>query len=196
MLFPADLASFLDLIRQHGNAAYSFMFAYAASHSLLLALFAGYATHSGALNLGTLILVCWFGSFTDDVIRFWIGRRYGARLLERFQRFERPVQTVVRLTDRYYVWMILFHRFPNGVRGLAGLAYGISRLPWSAFLVLNFVAAGLWSGTVVSAGYAFGQFSEKSISDASSGLGIVMLVAFLGLSWLLSKKLDQIVERY
>ena len=196
MLFPADLASFLDLIRQHGNAAYSFMFAYAASHSLLLALFAGYATHSGALNLGTLILVCWFGSFAGDVIRFWIGRRYGARLLERFQRFERPVQTVVRLTDRYYVWMNLFHRFPNGVRGLAGLAYGISRLPWSTFLVLNFVAAGLWSGTVVSAGYAFGQFSEKSISDASSGLGIVMLVAFLGLSWLLSKKLDQIVERY
>ena len=196
MLFPTDLASFLDLIRQHGNAAYSFMFAYAASHSLLLALFAGYAAHSGALNLGTLILVCWFGSFTGDVIRFWIGRRYGARLLERFQRFERPVQTVVRLTDRHYVWMILFHRFPNGVRGLAGFAYGISRLPWSAFLVLNFVAAGLWSGTVVSAGYAFGQFSEKSISDASSGLGIVMLVAFLGLSWLLSKKLDQIVERY
>ena len=196
MLFPTDLASFLDLIRQHGNAAYSFMFAYAASHSLLFALFGGYAAHSGALSFGPLLAVCWFGSFAGDVIRFWIGRRYGARLLERFQRFERPVQTVVRLTDRYYVWMILFHRFPNGVRGLAGFAYGISRLPWSTFLVLNFVAAGLWSGAVVSAGYAFGQFSEKSISDASSGLGIVMLVAFLGLSWLLSKKLDQIVERY
>ena len=63
VLFPTDLASFLDLIRQHGDAAYSFMFAYAASHSLLLALFAGYAAHSGALDLGTLIVVCWFGSF-------------------------------------------------------------------------------------------------------------------------------------
>ena len=90
LLFPTDLTSFLDLIRQHGDAAYSFMFAYAASHSLLLALFAGYAAHSGALDLGTLIVVCWFGSFAGDVIRFWIGRRYGARLLERFQRFERP----------------------------------------------------------------------------------------------------------
>ena len=48
MLFPTDLTSFLDLIRQHGDAAYSLMFAYAASHSLLLALFAGYAAHSGA----------------------------------------------------------------------------------------------------------------------------------------------------
>jgi hypothetical protein len=33
------------------------------------------------------------------------------------------------------------------------------------------------------------------MSEASSGLGIVMLVAFLGLSWLLSKKLERVVER-
>ena len=79
MLFPTDLTSFLDLIRQHGDAAYSFMFAYAASHSLLFALFAGYAAHSGALSLATLIVVCWFGSFTGDVVRFWIGRRFGTR---------------------------------------------------------------------------------------------------------------------
>jgi len=196
LLIPSDLTSFLDLIRQHGQVAYSFMFAYAAGHSLLLGLFAGYAAHSGALDLGTLIAVCWFGSFAGDVIRFWIGRRYGARLLERFPRFERIAQTVVRLADRHYAWMILFHRFPNGIRGLAAFAYGISRLPWPAFLALNFVAAGLWSGAVVSAGYAFGQFSEKSINDASSGLGVVMLIAFLALSWLLSRKLERIVERY
>lgn len=196
MLFPADLTSFLDLIRQHGDIAYGLMFAYAAGHSLLLALFAGYAAHSGALGFGTLIFICWFGSFAGDVLRFWIGRRYGARLLERFPRFERIVQIVVRLADRHYAWMILFHRFPNGIRGLAGFAYGMSRLPWSTFLALNFVAAGLWAGVVVTAGYAFGQFSEKSLSDASSGLGLMMLIAFLGLSWFLSKKLEQIVERY
>ena len=196
LLFPADLTSFLDLIRQHGDAAYSFMFAYAAGHSLLLALFAGYAAHSGALSLGTLIAICWFGSFAGDVVRFWIGRRYGASLLERFPRFERLVKTVTRLADRHYAWMILFHRFPHGIRGIAGFAYGMSRLPWSTFLALNFVAAGLWSGTVVSAGYAFGHFSEKSINDASSGVGAVMLIGFLGLSWLLSRKLEQIVERY
>ena len=142
LLFPTDLTSFLDLIRQHGDAAYSFMFAYAASHSLLLALFAGYAAHSGALDLGTLIVVCWFGSFAGDVIRFWIGRRYGARLLARFPRFERPVQTVVRLTDRHYIWMIMFHRFPHGVRGLAGfvslscLFYSLSKLPLSIAMMI------------------------------------------------------------
>ena len=195
MLFPADLTSFFELIRQHGDAAYSFMFAYAASHTLLIALFAGYAAHSGALSFGTLIVVCWLGSFTGDVIRFWIGRRFGTGWLRRFPRTERTVQTAARLADRHYVWMILFHRYPHGIRGVAGIAYGMSRLPWSTFLMLNFAAAGLWSCAIVSAGYAFGQVSEKVMSDASSGLGLVMLLAFLGLSWILSKKLERMVER-
>jgi membrane protein DedA with SNARE-associated domain len=195
LLFPTDLTSFLDLIRQHGDVAYSFLFAYAASHSLLLGLFGGYAAHSGALGLGTLIFICWFGSFTGDVIRFWIGRRFGPQLLTRFPSMARMVQTAARLADRYYVWMILIHRFPHGIRGVAGFAYGMSRLPWSTFLALNFVAAGLWSCTVVSIGYAFGHVSEKLMSDASSGVDIVLLVAFLLLSWVLSKKLERIAER-
>jgi membrane protein DedA with SNARE-associated domain len=186
LLFPTDLTSFLDLIRQHGDAAYSFMFAYAASHSLLLTLFAGYAAHSGALGFGTLIVVCWFGSFAGDAIRFWIGP---------FPRLERAVRVAAELANRHYVWMILIHRYPHGIRGVAAFAYGMSRLPWSTFLALNFCAAGLWSCIVVSAGYFFGHLSEKMMSDASSGLGFVLLVAFLGLSWFLSKKLDRIVER-
>lgn len=194
-MFPADLASFLDLIRQHGNAAYSFMFAYAAAHSLLLTLFAGYAVHSGALNFGTLIVVCWVGTFAGDVIRFWIGRRYGTRWLRSSPRVERVVQTAARLADRHYVWMIMFHRFPHGIRSVAGFAYGMSQLPWSTFLAINFAAAGLWSCAVVSAGYAFGHVSEKVMSDASSSLALGLLVVFLGLSWILSKKLERVVER-
>jgi membrane protein DedA with SNARE-associated domain len=195
LLFPTDLTSFLDLIRQHGDAAYSVMFAYAASHSLLLALFAGYAAHSGALQLGTLLLVCWFGSFAGDAVRFWVGRHFGTRLLGSFPRLKRAVEAAARLTDRHYVLMILFHRYPHGIRSVAGFAYGMSQLSWSTFLVLNFAAAGLWSCTVVSAGYVFGQVSEKLMSDASSGIGSVMLVVFLGLSWILSRKLEHVVDR-
>ena len=195
MLFPTDLASFLELLRQHGDAAYSLLFAFAASHSLLLTLFAGYASSSGALNLGVLITIVWAGSFAGDAVRFWIGRRFGNQWLASFPRLHRTSQIVVRLVDRYYVWLILFHRYPHGIRGVAGFAYGMSRLPWSTFLAFNFVAAGLWSGIVLSAGHAFGHLSEKLMNDAFSGLGIVMLMVFLVLSWILSRKLERIVER-
>jgi membrane protein DedA with SNARE-associated domain len=39
--------------------------------------------------------------------------------------------------------MILFHRYPHGIRSVAGFAYGMSQLSWSTFLVLNLAAAGL-----------------------------------------------------
>ena len=192
--FPTDLASFLDIIRQHGQAVYSIVFAYAASHSLLITLFAGFAAHAGALAFAPLVAVCWFGSFVGDAIRFWVGRRFGNRLLSRFPRLEKAMRVVTRLTDNHYLWMILAHRYPHGVRGVAGFAYGMSNLTWATFLPINLVASGLWAVVIVSIGYGFGQFSEKALTDASSGLGIVMLVVFLALSWFLSRRLERMIE--
>jgi membrane protein DedA with SNARE-associated domain len=193
--YPTDLASFLELLRLHGDAAYGLIFAFAASHSMLLTLFAGYAASSGALDLGTLIAVVWAGSFTGDAIRFLIGRCFGTQWLSSFPRLYRTSQIVVRLVDHYHFWLILFHRYPHGIRGVAGFAYGMSKLSWPTFLVFNVVASGLWSGVILSAGHAFGQISEKLMSDAFSVLGLVMLIVFLFLSWILSKKLERLAER-
>ena len=195
MIIPTDLASFLDLLHQHGEEAYGLLFAFAASHSLLLTLFAGYASSTEALNLSTLIPVVWAGSFVGDTIRFGIGRFFGTQWLSPFSRLQRTSQTVVRLVDRYYLWLILFHRYPHGIRGVAGFAYGMSSLSWPTFLIFNFVAAGIWSGVVLSVGHAFGQVSEKLLNDAFSGIGMVMLFVFLGLSWVLSKKLERVAEQ-
>jgi membrane protein DedA with SNARE-associated domain len=195
LIFPTDLASFLELLRTYGDEAYGLIFAFAASHSLLLTLFAGYASSSGSLDLGTLVAVVWAGSFFGDTIRFGIGRYFGTKWLSSFPRLQSTCQIVVRLVDRYYVWLILFHRYPHGIRGVAGFAYGMSRLSWPTFLIFNFVAAGLWSGVILSAGHAFGQISEKLLNDAFSGIGMVMLVVFLALSWVLSKKLERVAEQ-
>jgi membrane protein DedA with SNARE-associated domain len=192
---PSDLASFLDIVRQHGTAVYSIVFAYAASHSLLISLFAGFAAHAGALAFTPLIAACWIGSFLGDVIRFWVGRRFGLSLLHRFPKLERAMRVITRLTDNHYLWMILLHRYPHGIRGVAGFAYGMSNLSWSKFLPINLVASGVWALAVVSIGYGFGQFSEKALNDASSGFGIVMLIAFLALSWSLSRRLERLIEQ-
>ncbi|MGE3245883.1 MAG: DedA family protein [Beijerinckiaceae bacterium] len=193
--FPTDLASFLEIIRQNGEVAYSLIFAWASSHSLLLTLFAGYAAFSGALHFGTLVGVCWFGSFFGDVFRFWVGRKFGIGWLKRYPRLHGAVEKAVLLSGRHYTWMILTHRYPHGIRGIAALAYGASPLPWRVFLPLNVVASGIWALAIVSAGYAFGRLSEKVMNDASSSLGVIMLVVFLGLSWLLSRRFEAAVER-
>jgi membrane protein DedA with SNARE-associated domain len=190
-----DLAHILDLIRQHGQAVYTFVFAYATSHGMIMALFAGYAAQTGALDVMTVLLACWSGSFVGDTVRFWVGRRFGTSWLRSWPRLENGLQKAARLVDRHYLWMPLVHRYPNGIRNLAGFAFGMSSLSWPVFLVLNFVSAGLWAGLTVFAGYAFGQISDKAMNDAASHVSLALLVVFLAAAWLLSKRLDRAIER-
>jgi len=194
-MIPTNLAGFLDLIRQYSDIAYSVAFSYAAFNLLLMTFFAGYAAHAGAFDVGTLIIVCGIGTFIGDTVRFFIGRHFGTRWLRSFPRIERSVATVARLAERHHIWMILFHRYPNGIRSVAAFAYGMSELNWSSFLMLNAVASGLWACAAVLAGYGFGRISETLMSDVSSTVGLVMLVVFLSLSVFLVRKLDRIVEK-
>lgn len=194
-MLDGDLTSFLEFIREHGNAAYSFLAVYSMANSLLLALFAGYAAQAGALGYEQALAACWAGTFAGDVLRFWVGRRFGTRWLRGIPRLQRAVETAARLADRHHAWMILIHRYPRIIRNVAGFAYGASALSWPRFLVLNFIAAGLWAGIAVSVGYGFGFVSEKTMTDALSVFGIAMLVAFLALTWFLTRRLERVMER-
>ena len=49
------------------------------------------------------------------------------------------------MTRRGYRIRARCQQYFHGIRGLAGFAYGMSGLPWSTFLALNFVALGVSS---------------------------------------------------
>ena len=191
MTLTVGLTQILDLIKQHGDVVYSFVFAHALYNSMLALLFTGYAAHLKVLDLATLIPVCWAGGFAGDVVRFWIARRWGNKLADTFPKMHKAINAIRPLVNRHHAWMIFVHRYPHGIRGLAAFAYGVSALSWPRFLVLNFISAGIWAVSVVMAGYSFGHLSEKALGDAASGISFAVLVAFLGLAWLLSKKLER-----
>ena len=186
-----DLSQLIEAVRQHGEVVYAFIFAYAASHALLMALFAGYAAQLGVLDLKMTIIHCFAGSFAGDLFRFWLARRYGDRVLARWPRIEKGAVTVKRLVDRHALWLPLIHRFPYGIRGLGAFAFGLSKMSWGLFLILNLIGAAIWAVSMVLAGYAFGKVSDKVLGDTVSGLSLASLVVFLAISWLLSRKLEQ-----
>lgn len=187
-----DLNHILDLIRQHGPGI---IFAFAASHSMIAALLAGYVAQNGVIDLTNALLLCWTGSFAGDLVRFWIGRRYGTSWFSSFPRIEAGLKKAGRLVDRHYVWLPLIHRYPLGIRNAAAFAFGVSNMSWSVFLSLNFVSAGLWAGLTVFAGYAFGHIAEKTMDDTASNVSLALLIVFLAATWLLSKRLDRALER-
>jgi membrane protein DedA with SNARE-associated domain len=192
-MIPTSLPQLLELVRANGDAAYAFLFSYALANSLIMALLAGYAAHLGVLGWTKVFLVCWAGAFTGDAVRFWLARRYGARLLAKFPRVETAVMSIVRLVERHYGLVIFIHRYPHGIRGVAAFACGIGNVPAGPFLAINAVSAGVWAGAVTSLGYGFGHLSDKVLGDAASGLSIVTLILFLGVFWIFSRKLDQAI---
>jgi membrane protein DedA with SNARE-associated domain len=192
---PTDINQLLDMIREHGQLAYTFVFMWGMGNSLILVLLTGIAAHLGALEFGTLVMVCWFGAFAGDTIRFWVGRRFGSKWLSSFPRIERALQMTTRLVEHHHWWFAFVYRFPNGIRSLAGFAFGVSSVPTHIFLLLNFLSAGVWALVTVSLGYAFSHIAGKVVTDAASGLSMALLIGFLALFWVLGKRLDRALEK-
>jgi membrane protein DedA with SNARE-associated domain len=193
-VLPTDFASFTALIRMHSEIAYGLMFAFASGHAMLYVLFAGYMAQAGVLDPVKLGLACLTGSFVGDVVRFWIARAVGIGWLNGIPRLMHLVERIAKLAERNSVWMILTHRYPLGIRGVAAFAYGLSQIPWIRFLPLNLIAATIWAVGMVAAGYGLGHVSESVLQQSASRLGALMLIAFLGIAWLLSRRLERSIE--
>lgn len=185
-----DLAQILEIIRSQGNLAYGFVASYAASNSLLLPLFAGYAVHMDALSFWPTVLAVWIGGIVGDELRFWMGRRFGGALFDSFPRLRKGVEKSARLIDHHHWWMMFVYRYPHGVRGFAGFAFGMSSMPRWRFTALNLPSAAIWAFTLVSIGYGFSEVSDKALGEVAGQAALVMLILFLAVAWYLSKRLD------
>jgi membrane protein DedA with SNARE-associated domain len=166
-------------IAEYGVFFYPFTFAWTAVEGETFVIFAGYFASRGLLSLPLLIAAAWLGSFCGDQFYFFLGRRYGARVLRRFPKWQPGVDRALRLLERYNTGFILSFRFIYGVRNFSSFAMGMSPLKWTRFLVLNFIAAGMWSISFAGGGYMFGEMLSAVMGDAAEIMGIVGLIIFM-----------------
>lgn len=144
---------------------------------------AGAASYHGALNLPLLIISAWIGSFSGDQFYFFLGRRYGQRMLDRYPRWRGGVDQALRLLHDYHIGFILSFRFIYGVRNVASFAVGMSEVRWMRFVMLNFIAAGLWATTFAGAGFLLAKAFEAVLGELARTFGLVMLAVFLIAAW-------------
>ena len=155
-----------------------------------IVLFAGFAAAQGLIDPFLLLTSAWLGSFSGDQCYFWLGRKYGVRLLDRFPRFRHGVDAALHWLERYDTGFILSFRFIYGVRNFSSFALGLSAVRWERFLRLNFAAAGLWAISFVGAGYFLGHAFRAVLGDIARSFSIVMLLVFVAMGggvWLLHR---------
>jgi len=151
-------------------------------------IFAGYAAHLGHIDFLWLLLAAWFGSFSGDQFYFFLGRRYGQRVLRRLPRWQPRVDGALALLERYDTWFILSFRFIYGVRNVSSFAVGLSRVDWRRFMALNFLAAFIWALSFAGAGYVFGEAIRSFLPEYGHLIGIPALIVFAFVVWLLLRQ--------
>src|SRR5215468_5131012 len=168
-----------QLIAEHGAFFYLIAFVWTFLEGETFVLFAAFAAAQGLLNPALLLAATWLGSFSGDQTYFWIGRHFGLRLLNRFPKWRYGVESALYWLERYNTGFILSFRFIYGVRNFSSFAMGLSAVHWKRFLILNFIAAGLWSVMFAGGGYLFGEALSAILGDAAEILGLIALGIFI-----------------
>src|SRR3954471_24278723 len=180
----------IQLIADYGVYFYFLILVWTFFEGETIVLFAAFAAAQGLLDPALLLIAAGFGSYLGDQCYFWLGRKYGVRLLKRFPSWRPGVQSALSWLERYDVWFILSFRFIYGVRNFSSFALGLSAVRWDRFLRLNFLAAGLWAASFVAVGFFLGHAFRAVLGDIARSFGLVMLGVFVlvaGGMWLLHR---------
>jgi len=167
------------LIHQYGVWFYPLAFGWTFIEGETFVLVAGFFAAQGLLSAPLLLLAAWIGSFSGDQCYFWIGRRYGLRLMSHRPHWRSPVDGALGWIKRYDKWFILSFRFIYGVRNFSSFALGISGISWRRFLALNFLAAFLWAAVFVGSGYFCGRALERMLGEIADEFSMIALAVFV-----------------
>lgn len=167
------------LIHRYGVWFYLLTFAWTFVEGETFVIFAGFFAAQGLLSAPLLLISAWLGSFSGDQCYFWIGRRYGLRLLSQRPRWRAGVDAALGWVKRYDKWFILSFRFTYGIRNVSSFAIGISGIGWQRFCYLNFIAAFLWACAFVGIGYFCGSAMERMLGQIADEIGLIVLATFI-----------------
>ena len=121
------------------------------------------------------------GAFCGDSVSWYIGHRWGVRVLSRFprlwRRMEHEVDRATKYFERHGGRTVFFARFVGALRAVAPLAAGTAGMPYRRFAPWNAAASVIWVGLMITLGVAFGD----DIADFVDRFSIVLSLVVVGL---------------
>ncbi len=154
-------------------------------------LVAGFLASQGYLHLPLVVVFALCGTFLGDNLGFWLGRRYGRDLLQRYGRRvglnAQRLAWVDRFFEKHGPKTVLVARFVTGLRVVAAVAAGASGMRWRTFVPYNLGGAVPWAITVAVLGYVFSESWRKVERYTGRGglvlLAVVVVVGGSALLW-------------
>lgn len=144
-----------------------------------------YAGQSGRVSIELIILAAAAGAILGDNMGYWIGRRFGTRMLERHGRLVGLGPEKLRLGQylfmRFGGWVVFLGRFVTLLRIFAAVLAGANRFDPRRFFIFNAAGGILWALVFGLGGF----FLSVNVTKIEGPFGVAaMLGAIVGVFWL------------
>ena len=149
---------------------------------------------AGQLDIRLVILVGGSAATVGDSAGYWIGRRWGRDLLDRWGArvglTAKRVAYVERLFQRFGLLLVFFGRYQAIFRTFVGIFAGMARMPFLLFLPVRAASCFVWAVLFGLVAYFLGQqwtiveHLLHQFSLASIVVGCAAAVAVLLWLWL------------
>ncbi|MDP9283924.1 MAG: DedA family protein [Actinomycetota bacterium] len=140
-------------------------------------------------SLVAVIAVAAAGAIVGDNVGYWLGRKGGRPLLERWGPVRRYADKALPPAEIFFqkhgAKAVFFGRFIAFLRVTAAWLAGISHMPWWRFLLWNAAGGIFWATGVSLLAYQFGKAAADAVGRYGlygvAAIVVVGLVVFFGL---------------
>jgi membrane protein DedA with SNARE-associated domain/rhodanese-related sulfurtransferase len=185
--------SLLGLLEHH---TYSLLFVWVLIEqggvpipSVPVMLAAGTLSAAGHLHLALALPVILVACLISDSAWYFLGKRYGGKVLDLLCRFSLEAVTCVSRTEGHFTRRgaasLLFAKFVPGLSTVAAPIAGQAKIPYSRFLAYDMAGSVIWAGAWLLAGRFFGDLAKRSsdffamLGHFGMGLVVVMVLGVL-----------------
>ncbi|MDQ3206176.1 MAG: VTT domain-containing protein [Pseudomonadota bacterium] len=147
---------------------------------------AGALVGLGHIN-GPYALACsTLGAFSGDALSYWIGRRWGTQLRQRwpFARYPQWLDRGESLFRRHGIKSLVIARFVGAVRPFVPAIAGMLHMPLRRYLLPSLGACVAWSALFLAPGWVLGA-SYEAVAAVADRLALVLggLALAVALVW-------------
>lgn len=148
-------------------------------------LLGGVIASQGHVSLAILIPLVVICAIVGDSVGYFVGSRFGDRLLEArlLRKRRRSVDGAVAFLKRRGAFAVFAGRFTAFLRAVVPGLAGLSRMHYRTFLIANAAGGLVWGVTFTLIGYAVGNAYKRAEQVASWASWVVLALVVIGYVW-------------
>ena len=152
----------------------------------------------GFLSFWPVYIVLMIGDLIGDVILYFLGHRFGEKLVKRFGKYlkitEDHILKVKNIFHKHKNPLLFFSKITNGMGFAVAILFtaGMSRIPFWRFMGINIIGQLIWSGGLIAVGFLFGDLYLR-INGVAGKISILLL--FIVVVFAASRYIKYLQER-